>query len=67
MLWAIVLTPVLAISGGTWWLATHMATKDDLKVLDTKVQSLDTKLQVLTVDVAVLKDRTERAPAPKAP
>ena len=66
-LWAMVAALVLSVTGGTWWLSgkfASLATRDDLKSLDTKVQGLDVKVQTLAVDVAVLKDRGERRDPP---
>ncbi len=58
---AVVVTPV----AGTWWLATHMATKEELRPITTDVAALKSDISLVRVDVAVLKDRTERkAPAP---
>jgi len=55
---------IAAIAGATWWAGSHMASKDDVKIIEEKVTNVSGTLKEVAMTVAVLKDRSDRFEIP---
>jgi hypothetical protein len=55
---------IAAIAGATWWAGSHMASKDDVRIIEEKVTAVSGTLKEVATTVAVLKDRSDRFEIP---
>lgn len=55
---------IAAIACATWWVSSHMASKEDVKGLEEKAAATAVSLKEVSTMVAVLKDRSDRFEIP---
>jgi hypothetical protein len=51
---------IAAVVGGSYWVVSRMATKDDVAQLGLRVSKLEDSIQEVRTTLAVLKDRSDR-------